>query len=110
MEIQNSPYPQKIISIQKLTNMDSIMFLRGNVNYTDLIFISGRKKTIARTLKCFETSSKFEKWLRIHRGFLVNPRFIKMISYQDLTLELANGQTLPIARRRSLKISQQLNY
>ncbi len=109
MEIQNSAYSSNMISIQKLTNMDSIMFLRGNANYTDLIFISGKKKTISRTLKCFETCSKFENWLRIHRGFLVNPSFIQTISQQNLTLELKNGQKLPIARRRSIKIFQQFN-
>lgn len=40
--------------------------------------------------------------IRIHQGFLVNPKYIYSINYD--TIELDNGFTLPISRSRTKEV------
>jgi DNA-binding LytR/AlgR family response regulator len=98
---------QKTINcIQNIKGIESIQFLRGNTNYTSLIYQNGREKMIAHTLKRFEESSIFEGWCRIHRAYLVNPKYIKSISYKELSLALESGIKLPISRRKLLNFKE----
>lgn len=102
MESINGISTRKIESIQKIKEVDSIQYLKGDINYTSLIYRNGHRKMIAHTLKRFEESNIFEGFLRVHRAYLVNPKFIVSVSLKDYSLELVSGVKLPISRRKLL--------
>ena len=77
-----------------------IVFLRGDVNYTDFIFQHRRQHTVSHSLKHFEETLLANGFLRIHRSHLVNSRFIKSTNLIDLTVSLMDGTELKVARRR----------
>ncbi len=98
------------ISIHTIKSAESIMYLKGDVNYTDIVYLGGKKNTIAHTLKRFEESSLFQDWLRIHRAYLVNPDYVTTVCYIDSTLQLKSGEILPISRRKLLNLREKKSF
>ena len=94
------------INKQIINGIESIVYLQGDINYTNLIYLNGKKKTMSCTLKRFEESSAFKSWFRIHRAYLVNPKFVTTICVLDSTIELDGGVKLPISRRRLLSFKE----
>lgn len=81
-------------------NFSEIQYLEAAENYTIFHKANGSKLLLAYTLKHFEKKYDLEKsFSRIHRKFLVNRDFV--VSYCDSEVTLANGQKLPISRRKS---------
>jgi two-component system, LytTR family, response regulator len=85
---------------KKRVNLDQILFLEGDVNYTVFHFQSQRRTLIARPLKYFEADLLSRGFLRIHRSHIVNSRFIKTTNLLENTLTLVDGTVLAVARRR----------
>jgi DNA-binding LytR/AlgR family response regulator len=92
------------INHQHIKPIDSIIYLQGDLNYTYLFYENGKKKAIAKTLKRFEESPDFQDWFRVHRAYLVNPKFITSVSLIESFVELSTGLVLPISRRRLVKL------
>jgi two-component system, LytTR family, response regulator len=84
-------------------SIDSIMYLKGDMNYTYIFYENGKKKTMSQTLKRFEESTAFQDWYRVHRAYLVNPKFIASVSLVESFVELCTGTTIPISRRNLVK-------
>ena len=80
--------------------LHEIVFLRGDVNYTNFIFEHRRQHTVSHSLKHFEEILLANGFLRIHRSHLVNSRFIKSTNLIALTVRLMDGTQLKVARRR----------
>jgi DNA-binding LytR/AlgR family response regulator len=95
--------------ILKIKSFDSIMFLKGDTNYTTLNYRDGKTKMIAHTLKRFEETAFLSHWQRIHRSYLVNPKFIESVDVRYSMIYLKTGLQLPIARRRLLPFIEQMN-
>ena len=85
-------------------NLDQILYLEGDVNYTSFHLQSRRRTVIAHSLKHFEADLLPRGFLRIHRSYLVNSQFIKSTNLIDLTVSLMDGTELKAARRRKLSI------
>ena len=85
--------------------LHEIVFLRGDVNYTNFIFQHRRQHTVSHSLKYFEEALLANGFLRIHRSHLVNSRFIKSTNLIDLTVSLMDGTELKVARRRVKEVS-----
>ena len=100
-KMNNSNTPEAI-NDQIISGIESIVYLQGDINYTNLIYLNGKKKTMSRTLKRFEELSPFKSWFRIHRAYLVNPKFVTTVCVLDSTVVLDGGLKLPISRRRLL--------
>jgi DNA-binding LytR/AlgR family response regulator len=78
----------------------SIVMLEGHVNYTLIHLQNGKQKLYARTLGYFEELLSQEHFLRVHRGFLVNPSFILNYDKESCKLRLENNLEVSISRRR----------
>ena len=57
---------------RKIIPLQDIIMLQGEVNYTLLHLLGGRKVLIPRTLKLFESVLENYDFLRTHRGFIIN--------------------------------------
>jgi DNA-binding LytR/AlgR family response regulator len=78
--------------------VNEVLYCEGEANYTHIHLISGKPKTLARTLLIIETRIASESFVRISRKHLVNRKFIAEIG-TDYVL-LSNKMTLPISRWR----------
>lgn len=80
----------------------NIVCLEADINYTIFHLNNGKKVVSSFTLKRFEERPEFSHYLRVNRGTLVNPAFIKAIETNGKTKEvlLFNGQVFNVSRRR----------
>lgn len=77
----------------------NVKFLSADTNYTKLHFADGRVQIEPITLKLFENYLlNNQKFIRIHRSFLVNREYVKY--YSDIEIGLKCGCNLPVSRRR----------
>lgn len=106
-EIINSPSKQfsKItVSEQfgfQLVNTSEIMYLEADSNYT-ILHLSGLKKIVAtKTMGDFEKILDQPDFFRIHKSIIININYLKAYSsYQGNFVELSDGTSLSISRRR----------
>ena len=85
----------------QLVNTSDIMYLEADSNYT-ILHLSGLKKIVAsRTMGDFEKILDQPAFFRIHKSIIININFLKAYSsYQGNFVELNDGTTLSISRRR----------
>jgi two-component system, LytTR family, response regulator len=86
-------------------NLDQILFLEGEINYTHFHFQFRKRTVIAHPLKYFEADLLSRGFLRIHRSYIVNSRFVESTNLLENTLTLVDGTVLRVARRRIKEIS-----
>ena len=85
----------------QLVNTSDIMYLEADSNYT-ILHLSGLKKIVAtRTLGDFEKILDQPAFFRIHKSIIININYLKAYSsYQGNFVELNDGTSLSISRRR----------
>ncbi|HEY5510598.1 MAG TPA: LytTR family DNA-binding domain-containing protein [Prolixibacteraceae bacterium] len=85
----------------QLVNTSDIMYLEADSNYT-IIHLSGLKKIVAsRTMGDFEKILDQPDFFRIHKSIIININYLKAYSsYQGNFVELIDGTSLSISRRR----------
>lgn len=87
--------------VEKLlgNNLKNVSHFKADVNYTSIHLKNGEKHLFSYTLKRFEEMlENSEKFIRIHRRYIVNADFISRSSPNQV--QLKNGEFLPIARRK----------
>jgi two-component system LytT family response regulator len=113
LDNKNSPKKLGIINKSKLyhINIEEIIYLEGNGNYSNIYLINGDKHTVAKTLKDYEETlcSSDTAFVRVHKSYIVN---IKQISYvekgEDNILVLHNNMRLEISRRKRQELLNRL--
>ena len=85
----------------QLVNTSDIMYLEADSNYT-ILHLSGLKKIVAtRTMGDFEKILDPPAFFRIHKSIIININYLKAYSsYQGNFVELIDGTSLSISRRR----------
>jgi two-component system, LytTR family, response regulator len=86
-------------------SLDQILYLEGDINYTSFHFQFRKRTLIAHSLKYFEADLLPRGFLRIHRSYIVNSRFVKSANLLENTLTLVDGTVLRVARRRVKEVS-----
>lgn len=76
---------------------DSIIYLKSDSNYTYVYFTDGKSQLYSKTLKILNSFLPEEHFVRIHKSYVVNKRYISNITNLGLTIE--NNVSLPISRR-----------
>ncbi len=85
--------------------VENIIMLEGFSNYTLFHLQSGKQRLYARTIRHFEAQLLQEKFIRIHRGFLVNASCILGYNKEDNKLQMKNNLEASISRRRRKNLS-----
>jgi two-component system LytT family response regulator len=85
----------------QLVNTSEIMYLEADSNYT-ILHLSGLKKIVAtKTMGDFEKILDQPDFFRIHKSIIININYLKAYSsYQGNFVELNDGTSLSISRRR----------
>lgn len=78
---------------------DNIIRIQASSNYCKIYFDNEYPLTVAKVLLWFEGKLPDDRFYRIHRGHIVNRKFISDISCNKI-LTLANGEQLQISKRK----------
>ncbi|MGL5173184.1 MAG: LytR/AlgR family response regulator transcription factor, partial [Olsenella sp.] len=87
-------YPVQIVSITYIEGMRK----------QQVVHVDGQEKSIVltRTMGELEDELSGEGFIRIHKGYLVNYRYIQVIDAGDV--RLTTGELLPISRRKEHEV------
>lgn len=91
--------------IQHNFDPTKVLYLTGDVNYSTLHLVNGERILSSRTLKWY--NSRWPDFIRIHKGYLVNPQHIRncvQLSPIVAYLIMRNGVSLSIGRRRIVEV------
>ena len=79
----------------------NVIFLKGDINYSTVYLENGKTKTLSHTLKFYEEFLRTHGFLRVHRAFLINPKFVTEYCEEKEIITLKGGHQASISRRRS---------
>jgi two-component system, LytTR family, response regulator len=83
----------------KYVNIDDIIRLQADRNYTRFYFNDGKEYLSAKTLKEYEEMLHGTGFIRVHRTHLVNSKFIKEYEREGV-LKLLNNSEVEVSRRK----------
>jgi two-component system LytT family response regulator len=83
-----------------LPSPQDILFLRGDINYTEFHLVNGKKVVSSTTL--LRHQERLDGFLRVSRKYLVNPKYITDIENRHGVRQVLmfNGERIAVARRR----------
>jgi two-component system LytT family response regulator len=85
----------------EILEIDEILYLTGQVNYTSFHFQNQKEIIVSKTLKEYEEMLEPFGFMRIHKSTLVNLSHIRHITRKEnMEVIMSNGQTLHVSRRR----------
>ncbi len=80
---------------------EDIVYLRSDLNYTQVYLVDGTKYLFSYTLKRYDDFFKEnDNFIRIHRAVIVNKKHIEAANKYSVTMK--TGHELPLARRRTI--------
>lgn len=82
-----------------IVSFEDIAFCKSDGGYTTFFMTDGREIMISKTLKEYEELLPDKFFIRTHRSYLVNKRFIDRY-HKEGYLVLRNGKEIPISTRR----------
>lgn len=77
-----------------------IIRVEASSNYSKVFFSDGKMLLTAKLLCWFEEQLKHESFTRLHRSHLINNRYLQLQKCSGKAVELLNGKTVPVSRRR----------
>lgn len=77
-----------------------VVFLKANINYTEIHLDCGKKYVLAKTLKEFYKEFEQFGFFRINRSIVVNLKYVTKTDAHYQSLKLKNTFYLHISRRR----------
>lgn len=81
-------------------NLNDILLIEGDVNYSRIHYVDQSTELVCFTLKALEERlNEHAHFLRIHKGYLVNTAHIKGIFTKERYM-LLKDRKVPISRRR----------
>jgi DNA-binding LytR/AlgR family response regulator len=94
----------------ELVPVDSVLFVQGAGNYSELVLVDGRRELHDKTLEKLEAllPGDFE---RTHKSYLVRMSAVKALHASEgshYELELKNGTCLPVGRSRYKELRARL--
>jgi len=87
----------------KFFQVNEIIRLEGDRNYTNFIFTGGRTYLSSKTLKEYEEILIEKGFIRIHKSHLVNGSFVVSVTNEGV-MHLKDNSKLEISRRRLAEI------
>ena len=103
-----SRHPKLVLHTQdgmESFQMDQVIYVEGVGKYQDIV-VKGRAEPaqVRRSMQELENELSEYGFLRVHKGYLVNYRYIRRID--EAGLLLTTGQSIPVARRKLGEIKE----
>ena len=85
----------------QFVDLDDIIYLEAESNYTSIYLREGTRIFVSKTLKDFEELLPHNNFLRIHHSFLINKDHMqKYLKGDGGQVLMSNGKMLDVARRK----------
>ena len=85
----------------KVVNVQDLMYLMAESNYTTLVLTGGKKMVATRSLGEFEKILNDPAFYRIHKSTIINLNYLSgYSSYEGNYAEMADGELLSVSRRK----------
>jgi two-component system, LytTR family, response regulator len=84
----------------------SIVRIEAVGNYSTLFLADGKRITVSKVLKQFESLLDKYGFARIHRSHLVNSAWINMYHPGRGELQMKNNETINVARRKKKEVKK----
>lgn len=116
---QNINHPKKLLNKLAIPTLDGLLFydindilyLEANSNYTNIHFTNKTKLLASKTLKDFEELLPEDIFFRPHHSFIINLNFIKRyIKGDGGQIELTNGTYVDVSRRKKDEFLKAIRY
>jgi two-component system LytT family response regulator len=92
-------------------NLEDIVYLEANNNYTYIYLSTQKKFLVSRTLKDFEDILPAESFLRIHHSNIINKSFVeRYIRGDGGQVAMRNGIVLDVSKRKKSEFLQAIGY
>jgi two-component system LytT family response regulator len=92
-------------------NLEDIVYLEANNNYTYIYLSTQKKILVSRTLKDFEDILPAESFLRIHHSNIINKSFVERhIRGDGGQVVMRNGIVLDVSKRKKSEFMQAIGY
>lgn len=79
--------------------IDKIIMLEGAANYTRFYLADGKQKLFSHTLLSYQNDLSKCGFLRVHRGFIINPNYVHDFKSYDKELVMENNLIANVSRR-----------
>jgi two-component system, LytTR family, response regulator len=90
--------------------IDEVVYLKSDSNYTIFILTNGTKVTSSKTLKFYEEQMPNELFCRIHESYIINISKVKRyIKGDGGQVVLSNHDELEVSRKRKVDLLAMLN-
>ena len=90
---------------QRIAKPEHIVRIEAISNYSKIYFTNGYPMTVAKVLQWFQQQLPEEMFARVHRSHLVNKLFVtRIISQKQSSVQMSNGETINISRRKKATI------
>jgi two-component system, LytTR family, response regulator len=87
--------------------LQNIIRIQSKSNYSTIYFADkSYPLTVARVLKWFEEQLPAPAFLRTHRTHLINRQYFKQFIATSHLIQMSNGDTIGMSRRRKQLIKQ----
>ena len=100
------PFMNRFVTVP----VSEILYIQSDINYCYVHLKDGRTFLIAKTLKEYNQELNNHAFARIHKSYLVNLEAISYCSFPDYEIQMNNGLSLPIARRKRKAFRQKFNH
>ncbi len=119
MLMQNMMHPKKQLNKLAIPTLEGLLFfdineiihLEANRNYTNIFFSNKPKIIASKTLKDFEELLPTNIFFRIHHSHLINLNYIKKyIRGEGGQIELQNGSFVDVSRRKKDEFLKIIGY
>ncbi|MEO7983073.1 MAG: LytTR family DNA-binding domain-containing protein [Bacteroidota bacterium] len=116
---QNMQHPKKLLHKLAIPTLEGLLFydineiihLEANSNYTNIYLINKNKITASKTLKDFEELLPGDIFFRTHHSYLINLNYIKRyIKGDGGQIELQNGVYVDVSRRKKEEFLKAIGY
>lgn len=82
-------------------DINTIIRLKGERNYTNFILSDNRKILVSKTIKQFEELLSKYNFFRVHQSYIINiSHVIKFYKRQGGEIEMSNGELIPVSRSK----------
>ncbi|GAA4457398.1 LytTR family DNA-binding domain-containing protein [Rurimicrobium arvi] len=87
-----------------------IVMAEAKNSYAELLLQTGKKVLMSKSLKDLEDITDPDKFIRIHRQYLVNIDYVRSFNRQESTVLLKDNIEIPVARAKRDELFQKFSW
>lgn len=82
-----------------MIDQDDILYCQSDGNYTHVILKGGKKHLVSKSIKSMEGLMQKNKFLRVHKSFVVNTNYIsEYVKGDGGEIIMTNNKSIPVSR------------